>query len=154
MPAVAAEAPPALQPPDARLLFTAEASGVQIYKSVAEAGGAPHWVLQAPLARLTGRIEDLLTDPAHEALSEAWLQVTLTDTALPYEAMARLRQRFSKTLDMRHVPAGIPAQATDSPTYRERVRGRGDVKCRCSATEGMSSLSQCQVSEIDALTCG
>ncbi|WP_055625385.1 exonuclease SbcCD subunit D [Streptomyces sp. JHA19] len=83
--------------------------------------------LHLPLARLTGRIEDLLTDPAHEALSEAWLQVTLTDTALPYEAMARLRQRFSKTLDMRHVPAGIPAQATDSPTYRERVRGRGDL---------------------------
>jgi hypothetical protein len=52
--AVAAEVPPALQPPGARLLFTAEASGVQIYKSVAEAGGAPHWVLQAPLARLTG----------------------------------------------------------------------------------------------------
>jgi exonuclease SbcD len=41
--------------------------------------------------------------------------------------MARLRQRFSKTLDMRHVPALIPAQATDSPTYRERVRGRGDL---------------------------
>lgn len=83
--------------------------------------------LHLPLARLTGRIEDLLTDPAHEPHSEAWLQVTLTDTALPYEAMARLRQRFPKTLDMRHVPAGIPAQATDSPTYRERVRGRGDL---------------------------
>ena len=25
-----------------------------IYKSVAEAGGPPHWVLEAPLARLTG----------------------------------------------------------------------------------------------------
>ncbi|MDO0917847.1 hypothetical protein QQM39_45815 [Streptomyces sp. DT2A-34] len=28
------------------------------------------------------------------------------------------------------------------------------VKCRCSASEGMSSLSQCQVSEIGPLTCG
>ncbi len=46
--------PAALQPPGARLLFTAEASGVQIYKSVAEAGAPPHWVLEAPLARLTG----------------------------------------------------------------------------------------------------
>ncbi|MDR6294613.1 hypothetical protein E9232_007168 [Inquilinus ginsengisoli] len=46
--------PAALQPPGARLLFTAEASGVQIYRSVAEAGGPPHWVLEAPLARLTG----------------------------------------------------------------------------------------------------
>jgi hypothetical protein len=46
--------PAALQPAGAKLLFTAEASGVQIYKSVAEAGAPPKWVLEAPLARLTG----------------------------------------------------------------------------------------------------
>ncbi|MGO4726949.1 MULTISPECIES: DUF3455 domain-containing protein [unclassified Inquilinus] len=52
--AAADTVPAALQPPGARLLFTAEASGVQIYRSVAEAGAPPHWVLEAPLARLTG----------------------------------------------------------------------------------------------------
>ncbi|MET7311638.1 exonuclease SbcCD subunit D [Streptomyces sp. NPDC005571] len=83
--------------------------------------------LQPPLARLTGRLEDLLTDPAHETLTESWLHVTLTDTARPYEPMARLKQRFEKTLHIEHIPANIPAQATTSPTYSERLRGRGDL---------------------------
>ena len=84
--------------------------------------------LNLPLARLTGRIEDLLTDPAHAALAEAWLHVTLTDTARPYEPMARLRRRFPKTLHLEHIPAVIPAQATDTPTYSERLRGRSDLE--------------------------
>jgi exonuclease SbcD len=80
--------------------------------------------LQLELARLTGRLEDLLTDPAYSAFTDAWLHVTLTDTARPYEPMARLRQRFPKTLHLEHIPAVIPAQATDTPTYSERLRGR------------------------------
>ncbi|MFJ3439425.1 exonuclease SbcCD subunit D [Streptomyces cyaneofuscatus] len=83
--------------------------------------------LQLPLARLTGRLEDLLTDPAHEPLTKAWLHVTLTDTARPYEPMARLKQRFPHTLDLQHLPTAIPAQATTTPTYSERLRGRGDL---------------------------
>jgi hypothetical protein len=55
LPAAAAESiPEALKLADARLLFTAEASGVQIYRSSADAGGALHWQFEAPLARLTG----------------------------------------------------------------------------------------------------
>ena len=56
LPAAAEERIPAALKPagDAQLLFTAEASGVQIYRSSAEAGGALHWELEAPLARLTG----------------------------------------------------------------------------------------------------
>lgn len=51
----AAEAvPAALQPPAGyALAFTAKAKGVQIYTSTAEAGAAPKWVLEAPLAELT-----------------------------------------------------------------------------------------------------
>ncbi|WP_327418839.1 exonuclease SbcCD subunit D [Streptomyces sp. NBC_01233] len=86
----------------------------------------PH--LRLPLARLTGRLEDLLTDAAHDALTESWLHVTLTDTARPYEPMARLKQRFPHTLDIEHIPAVIPAQATTTPTYSERLRGRGDLE--------------------------
>ena len=53
-PAIAADPVPAeLRPPGSTLLFTAEASGVQIYQSVAEGGGPAKWVLEAPLARLT-----------------------------------------------------------------------------------------------------
>lgn len=100
-----------------------------------DADGTPtvtHQVIPAdlhlPLARLTGRLEDLLSNPAHTPLTEAWLHVTLTDPARPYEAMSRLRQRFAHTLDLKHEPAAIPAQATDTPTYRDRVRGRGDLE--------------------------
>ncbi|RFC78124.1 exonuclease SbcCD subunit D [Streptomyces sp. AcE210] len=83
--------------------------------------------LRLPLAQLTGRLEDLLADPAHDSLAEAWLHVTLTDTARPYEPMARLRQRFPHTLHLEHIPTAIPGQSTDTPTYRERLHGRGDL---------------------------
>ncbi|WP_179221709.1 DUF3455 domain-containing protein [Inquilinus limosus] len=53
LPAAAAPAPALQSPADARLLFIAKASGVQIYRS-ADTGGALHWELEAPLARLTG----------------------------------------------------------------------------------------------------
>ncbi|WP_413989644.1 DUF3455 domain-containing protein [Labrys okinawensis] len=51
----AAEAvPAALQPPAGyTLAFSAKANGVQIYTSTAEAGAAPKWVLEGPLAELT-----------------------------------------------------------------------------------------------------
>ncbi|MBZ9594124.1 exonuclease SbcCD subunit D [Streptomyces erythrochromogenes] len=81
--------------------------------------------LRLPLARLRGHLEDLLTDPAQETLVESWLHVTLTDTAHPYEPMARLKQRFPHTLHIEHTPAVVPAQATGS--YGERLRGRGDL---------------------------
>ncbi|WP_328755508.1 exonuclease SbcCD subunit D [Streptomyces sp. NBC_00269] len=83
--------------------------------------------LRLPLAQLTGRLEDLLADPAHDSLAEAWLHVTLTDTARPYEPMARLRQRFPHTLHLEHIPTAVPGQSTDTPTYRERLHGRGDL---------------------------
>jgi len=53
LPAAAAPAPALPSPADARLLFTAEGTGVQIYRS-AGTGGALHWELEGPLARLTG----------------------------------------------------------------------------------------------------
>ncbi|MFJ7776779.1 exonuclease SbcCD subunit D [Streptomyces yangpuensis] len=81
--------------------------------------------LRLPLARLSGHLEDLLTDPAQETLAESWLHVTLTDTARPYEPMARLKRRFPHTLHIEHTPAVLPAQATGS--YGERLRGRGDL---------------------------
>ena len=49
------------------------------------------------LERVTGFMEDLLTNPDHEPLKDAWLEVTLTDTALPFEAMARLRRHRGRT---------------------------------------------------------
>ncbi|MGW3036440.1 exonuclease SbcCD subunit D [Streptomyces sp. NPDC001178] len=79
------------------------------------------------LERVSGFMDDLLTSPAHEHLKDAWLEVTLTDTALPFEAMARLRRRFPHTASLRHKPVLIPAQAANTSTYSERVRGRSDL---------------------------
>lgn len=53
----AAEAvPAALQPPAGyTLAFTAKAKGMQVYASTAEAGAAPKWVLEAPVAELAAK---------------------------------------------------------------------------------------------------
>lgn len=53
----AAEAvPAALQPPAGyTLVFTAKAKGLQVYTSTAEAGAAPKWVLEAPVAELAAK---------------------------------------------------------------------------------------------------
>ncbi|MFG2379162.1 exonuclease SbcCD subunit D [Streptomyces sp. NPDC048504] len=83
------------------------------------------------LERVEGLIDDLLTDPAHEHLKDAWLEVTLTDAALPFEAMARLRRRFPHTLSLKHQRPFIPAQATDTPTYTERLHGRSELDIAC-----------------------
>ncbi|MGW1053583.1 exonuclease SbcCD subunit D [Streptomyces sp. NPDC002521] len=80
-----------------------------------------------PLACLKGTIEDLLTDPAHEAVTDSWLQVTLTDPALPYEPMARLRRRFPLTLRLLHERPDHLQQAADRPTYTQRLQGRSDL---------------------------
>ena len=74
------------------------------------------------LARLRGRLETLLEDPALARHETAWLQVTLTDECRPLQPMARLRQRFPHTLVVTHEPpqpvsAAVPAAS---------VRGRSD----------------------------
>jgi exonuclease SbcD len=83
-----------------------------------------------PLAQLEGMIADLLADSVYEPLTGAWLQIVLTDPDRPYEAMARLRQRFPHTLDLHFKPVTVPEQ-TRGATYRERVRGRSDLQIAC-----------------------
>ena len=52
---VPAPIPAALRPAGFKELFTARASGVQIYTSVIEAGGSARWAFEQPLARLVDR---------------------------------------------------------------------------------------------------
>src|SRR5215471_16894156 len=58
-------------PPGHKLMFKAEARGVQIYKAVAGKGGKLEWALEAPLADLFGGKGDRLgwhyEGPAWEA---------------------------------------------------------------------------------------
>ncbi|WP_344007326.1 exonuclease SbcCD subunit D [Streptomyces thermocarboxydovorans] len=84
-----------------------------------------------PLALLKGTLADLLTNPAHEAMTGSRLQVTLTDPALPYEPMAQLRRRFPHTLRLLHERPDHPQQAVDRPTYTQRLQGRGDLDIAC-----------------------
>ncbi|MFD3806959.1 exonuclease SbcCD subunit D [Streptomyces sp. NPDC058611] len=83
-----------------------------------------------PLARLQGTLHDLLTNPAHDHLTRSWLQVTLTDPALPYEPMAQLRRRFPHTMHLLHQRPDTPDQA-DRPTYTQRLQGRTDLQIAC-----------------------
>ena len=76
------------------------------------------------LARLRGRLDDLLTSGAYEAHQDCWLQVTLTDPARPAAAMERLRRRFPHALALDFAPDGSEATR---PTWAERVAERSDL---------------------------
>jgi exonuclease SbcD len=90
------------------------------------AGGVAAEFVEAPvprrLARVRGRIDDLLTGAAYEKYEDRWLQITLTDERRPSAAMERLRRRFPHTLVLGYDPEG---GGTDTArTWTERVRER------------------------------
>jgi exonuclease SbcD len=75
------------------------------------------------IASVRGRLDDLLVDPRHAAVEDAWLQVTLTDARRPHHAMDRLRERFPHTLILAFEPEGQPRER--GPVM-PRVDGRSD----------------------------
>jgi DNA repair protein SbcD/Mre11 len=79
-----------------------------------------------PLARLRGRIDDLLTLDAYAPYTGHWLQVTLTDPDRPAGAMDRLRRRFPHTLTLAFEPEGGPAD--DDRGWAERIRDRSELE--------------------------
>jgi DNA repair protein SbcD/Mre11 len=81
-----------------------------------------------PVATVRGRLDDLLTDPRHERLEEAWLQVTLTDPVRPAEAMPRLRARFPHALVLAFDPDEEPGAERAERSWTERVAGLTDVQ--------------------------
>jgi exonuclease SbcD len=76
------------------------------------------------LARVRGRLEDLLADPALERHEDAWVEATLTDPVRPAEPMARLTERFPHAISLAFDPDRDP----DDPdvSYARRLEGRGD----------------------------
>lgn len=92
-------------------------------------GGVAGEFVEAPvprcLARLRGRLDDLLTDPSYDAVEDRWLQITLTDPRRPSAAMERLRRRFPHTLVLGFEPAG-GGEGT-ARTWSERVRERSEL---------------------------
>ncbi|MGW2561498.1 exonuclease SbcCD subunit D [Streptomyces sp. NPDC001514] len=77
-----------------------------------------------PLARVQGRLEDLLADPALERHEQSWVEATLTDPVRPDEPMARLTERFPHTLSL----VFAPERPDEDPlaSYAERLRDRDD----------------------------
>ncbi|GAA2508391.1 exonuclease SbcCD subunit D [Streptomyces gobitricini] len=77
-----------------------------------------------PLARVRGRLDDLLADPALDRHEDSWVEVTLTDPVRPAEPMARLVERFPHTLSLLFAPE-LPG---DEPlaSYAQRLRDRDD----------------------------
>lgn len=70
--------------------------------SVGSLGSLGAELVEAPvprrLARLRGRLDELLADPGLAEHEHDWLEVTLTDAQRPGLAMDRLRRRFPHTL--------------------------------------------------------
>ena len=81
-----------------------------------------------PLARLRGRLADLLADPRHTAAEAAWCSVVLTDPVRPLGAMDRLRARFPHAIELTFEPAG----SVGAPmTYARRVQDRTPLDVCC-----------------------
>ncbi|MFE5907816.1 exonuclease SbcCD subunit D [Streptomyces wedmorensis] len=77
-----------------------------------------------PLARIRGRLDDLLADPALTPHEQAWVEATLTDPVRPAEPMARLAERFPHTL---HLVFDPERTADDTgASYAQRLRDRSD----------------------------
>ena len=71
------------------------------------------------MAVLVGAFDDLLDPDRHVGLTEAWVQLIVTDPARPEQMVPRLRERFPHALVVRHQPASGPLL-----TSRGRVRSR------------------------------
>ncbi|MGW6392648.1 exonuclease SbcCD subunit D [Streptomyces sp. NPDC055103] len=77
-----------------------------------------------PLARIRGRLDDLLADPALAPHEQSWVEATLTDPVRPTEPMARLAERFPHTLNLVFDPERTGDDLDAS--YAQRLRDRTD----------------------------
>jgi DNA repair protein SbcD/Mre11 len=78
-----------------------------------------------PLSVLTGTLEELLADPAHEAAQEHFVSARLTDPARPTDPMRRLQARFPHCVHLDWTGAGASA---GGGSYQERMRGRSALE--------------------------
>ncbi|MFX0575812.1 exonuclease SbcCD subunit D [Nocardia nepalensis] len=76
------------------------------------------------LSRLTGTLDELLSDAAYSDAEEHYISATLTDHARPVDAMRKLRERFPHAV---HVEWSRP-EGNPELRYRERVHGRRDAE--------------------------
>jgi exonuclease SbcD len=87
------------------------------------------------LARLRGRLEDLLTSDDYGRYEDHWVQVVLTDPRRPAGAMERLRGRFPHALVLGFEP---DEEQKTGPSWSERVRERSDLDIAYDFVEEVS----------------
>ncbi|WP_433658988.1 exonuclease SbcCD subunit D [Nocardia sp. CA-128927] len=76
------------------------------------------------LTKLTGTLDELLTEVSHAPAEEHYVSAVLTDSTRPVDAMRKLRERFPHAVHVEWVrPEGNPELR-----YRERVHGRRDTE--------------------------
>ncbi|MGW0550193.1 exonuclease SbcCD subunit D [Streptomyces altiplanensis] len=76
------------------------------------------------VARIRGRLEELVEDPALARHEDSWIEATLTDPVRPPEPMARLSARFPHTVSLVFDPERAPEDPLAS--YAQRLKGRND----------------------------
>ncbi|GAA1528245.1 exonuclease SbcCD subunit D [Streptomyces albidochromogenes] len=76
------------------------------------------------VARIRGRLEELVENPALERHTESWIEATLTDPVRPTDPMARLCARFPHTISLVFDPERAPEDPEAS--YAQRLKGRDD----------------------------
>ena len=72
------------------------------------------------LQTIEGTLATLCSDPTFERAREARVRAILTDEALPLQAMARLRERFPHTVELRHQPPAVERSSGDERSRRIR----------------------------------
>ncbi len=76
------------------------------------------------LSKITGTLDQLLSDEEHIAAEQHYVSAVLTDIARPVDAMRKLRERFLFAV---HVEWARP-EGNPELRYRERVHGRRDTE--------------------------
>ncbi|SOD93794.1 exonuclease SbcCD subunit D [Blastococcus haudaquaticus] len=77
-----------------------------------------------PLTMLTGELDALLQDPAHDDAVGHFVSARLTDPVRPTDPMRRLQTRFPHCVHLEWTGSGA---AVDARSYQERLRGRSDL---------------------------
>lgn len=84
--------------------------------------------LELPIPRrlsiLTGTLDELMTDAAHEHAEQDWVFAVLTDQSRPLDAMRTLQTRFRWCATLDHRPSVVAAASGAS--YAERIKAKSD----------------------------
>lgn len=73
-----------------------------------------------PVVRLEGTIDELLGDPRHDAVTDHFVQATLTDRETVIDAKARLSVRFPHVVTIVQRASGVSDQIPDAPADASR----------------------------------